>query len=105
MVCVRVVVCVCVVVCVLPVRVRSSLLLSSALHHGLVLAHTESPPLHDAGAFGAGLVLVVRVPLQVLPAQTGLLLIVRLLLLVGHGLPPGAWRGEGRGGRGVGGEG
>ncbi|KAG7243034.1 hypothetical protein INR49_016800 [Caranx melampygus] len=32
----------------------------------------------------------LRVALQVLPAQPRLLFIVRLLLLVGHGLPPGA---------------
>lgn len=80
---------VCVCWCA-PVCVGRSLLLPPALHHGLVLAHSQPPSLHDAGPFGSGFVFVVRVALQVLPAQPGLFLIVRLLLLVGHALPPGA---------------
>lgn len=74
----------------LPVRVCRSLLLSAALHHGLVLAHPQPPSLNDAGPLGSGFVLVVGVALQMLPAQPRLLFVVRLLLLVGHGLPPGA---------------
>lgn len=75
-----------------PVCVGHSLLLPAALHHGLVLAHPQPPSLHNTGPLGPGFVLVVRVALQVLPAEPGLLLIVRLLLLVGHAFPPGAYR-------------
>lgn len=67
--------------------VGGSLFLSAALHHGLVLPHPKPPALHDAGPFRSRLVFVVRVALQVLPTQPRLLLVVRLLLLVGHGLP------------------
>lgn len=75
-----------------PVCVGHSLLLPAALHHGLVLAHPQPAALHDAGPFGPGLVLVVGVALQVLPAEPGLLLVVWLLLLVRHAFPPGACR-------------
>lgn len=71
-----------------PVCVCHSLLLPAAFHHGLVLAHPQPAALHDAGPLGPGLVLVVGVALQVLPAESGLLLVVRLLLLVGHAFPP-----------------
>ncbi len=76
----------------LPVRIGRSLLLPPVLHHGLVFPHPQPPSLHDAGPFGPGFVLVVGVALQMLPAQPCLLFIVRLLLLVGHALPPGAFR-------------
>lgn len=56
-------------------------------HQCLVFANTEPLPFHDAGALGAGLVLVIGILLQVLPTEPGLLLIVGLLLLVGHGFP------------------
>lgn len=64
--------------------VGGSLFLSAAFHHGLVLAYSQPPSLHNAGPLRSGFVLIVRVSLQVLPAQPGLFLIVRLLLLVGH---------------------
>lgn len=79
-----------------PGWVRGALLLPAALHHGFVLAHTQSPAFHNACALRPGFVLVVGVALQVLPAQPGLLLIVRLLLLVRHGLPAWAYRGKDR---------
>lgn len=66
-------------------------ILAPGPHQRLVLAHPQPLALHDAGAFRPWLVLVVRVLLKVLPAQPRLLLIVGLLLLVGHGLPTGAW--------------
>jgi hypothetical protein len=70
---------------------RDGVALASTLapcpHQGLVLAHSQPPALHDTGTLRPWLVLIVRVFLQVLPAQTGLLLVVRLFLLVGHGLP------------------
>lgn len=47
----------------LPVCVGHSLLLSPALHHGLVLAHPQPPSLNNAGPFGPGFVLVVGVAL------------------------------------------
>lgn len=77
-----------------PVCVGHSLLLPAALHHGFVLAHPQPAALHDAGPLGPGLVLVVGVALQMLPAEPCLLLVVWLLLLVGHAFPPGACRHE-----------
>lgn len=74
----------------LPVCVGRSLLLPAVLHHGLVLAHPQPPSLHNAGPFGPGLILVVRVALQMLSAQPRLLFVIRLLLLIGHALPSGA---------------
>lgn len=62
-------------------------LLPSRAHHLLVLADAELLPVDDAGPLGPGLVLVVGVLLQVDLTETGLLLIERLLLLVGHRLP------------------
>lgn len=76
----------------LPVPVGPSLFLPAALHHGLVLAHPQPPSLHYAGPFGSGFVFVIGVALQMLPAQPRLLFVVRLLLLVRHGLPPWAYR-------------
>lgn len=42
---------------------------------------------HQAGAFGPRLVLVVGVFLQMLLAEASLLLVVRLLLQISHGFP------------------
>lgn len=58
-------------------------------HDGLVLADAQLLAVHQAGAFGPWLVLVVGVFFQVLLAEPSLLLVVRLLLQVGHGFP--AW--------------
>lgn len=49
-------------------------------HDGLVLADAQLLAVHQAGALRPGLVLVVRVLLQVLLAEAGLLLIVWLFL-------------------------
>lgn len=62
-------------------------LLSPRPHHLLVLADAQLLAVDDAGALGPGLVLVVGVLLQVDLAEARLLLIVRLFLLVRHGLP------------------
>lgn len=56
-------------------------------HDGLVLADAQLLAVHQAGAFGPRLVLVVGVFFQVLLAEPSLLLIVGLLLQVGHGFP------------------
>ena len=61
--------------------------LSAGPHDGFVLADAQLLSVHQAGAFGPRLVLVVRVFLQVLLAEASLLLVVGLLLQVGHGFP------------------
>lgn len=60
-------------------------------HHLLVLADAQLLAVDDTRALGPRLVLIVGVFLQVDLAQTSLLLVVRLLLLVRHGLPARAW--------------
>lgn len=56
-------------------------------HHLLVLADAQLLAVDDAGALGPGLVLVVGILLQVDLAEPCLLFIIRLFLLVRHGLP------------------
>lgn len=64
-------------------------LLPPVAHDGLVLADAQLLAVHQAGALGPGLVLVVGVLLQVLLAEAGLLLVVWLLLEVRHSFPAG----------------
>lgn len=66
-------------------------LLTSWPHHLLVLSNAQLLAVDDAGSLGPWLVLVVGIFLQMDLAQAGLLLVVRLLLLVGHGFPARAW--------------
>lgn len=61
--------------------------LSTGPHDGLVLSDAKLLAVHQAGAFGPRLVLVVGVFLQMLLAEASLLLVVGLLLQVGHGFP------------------
>lgn len=61
-------------------------------HQCLVFANTKPLPFHNAGAFGAGLVLVIGILLQMLAAEPCLLFIIRLLLLIGHGFPSGSYK-------------
>lgn len=77
---------------VLPYTEVLSHLLSAGPHDGLVLSNTQLLAVHQAGAFGSRLVLVVGVLFQVLLAEASLLLIIGLLLQVGHGFPAGACR-------------
>lgn len=77
---------------VLPYTEVLSHLLSAGPHDGLVLSNTQLLSVHQAGAFGSRLVLVVGVLFQVLLAEASLLLIIGLLLQVGHGFPAGACR-------------
>lgn len=78
------------VLVVLPYTEVLSHLLSAGPHDGLVLSNTQLLAVHQAGAFGSRLVLVVGVLFQVLLAEASLLLIIGLLLQVGHGFPAGA---------------
>lgn len=61
--------------------------LSARPHNGLVLADAQLLAVHQAGALGSRLVLVVWVFFQMLLAEASLLLVVGLLLQVGHGFP------------------
>lgn len=56
-------------------------------HHLLVLADTQLLAVDNAGALGPGLVFVVGILLQMDLAEPCLLFIIRLFLLVRHGLP------------------
>lgn len=62
-------------------------LLTPRAHQLLVLPDAQLLAVDDAGPLGPRLVLVVGIFLQVDLAEAGLLLIVRLLLLIGHGFP------------------
>lgn len=63
-------------------------LLSPWAHHLLVLSNAEFFSVDDAGPLGPRLVFVVWVLLEVELTQTGLFLVVWLLVLVWHRLPP-----------------
>lgn len=56
-------------------------------HDGLVLPDAQLLAVYQARALRPGLVLVIRVLLQVLLAEAGLLFIVWLFLEVGHRFP------------------
>lgn len=71
----------------LPYTEVLSHFLSTGPHDGLVLADAQLLAIHQAGAFGPRLVLVVWVFFQMLFAEASLLLVVGLLLQVGHGFP------------------
>ena len=53
----------------------------------LVLGNFHLFPVHHAAPFGTRSVLVVGVGFQVFPAQSGLLVVVRLLFLTAHRFP------------------
>lgn len=60
-------------------------------HQSLVLRDPHLLAVNDASTLGSRPVAVVRVFLHMQLAQTGLLLIVGLLLGIGHGFPTSAW--------------
>lgn len=62
-------------------------LLPSTLHELFVLADAQLLSVHDACPLGPRSVTVIGMLLHVHLRETGLLLVVRLLLRVGHGLP------------------
>lgn len=62
-------------------------LLTSRTHQLLVLSDSQLLAVDDAGSLRPRFVLVVGIFFQMYLAQAGLLLVVRLLLLVGHGFP------------------
>lgn len=55
-------------------------LLPPVSHDGFVFTNAQLLAIHEAGALWPGLVFVVRILLQVLLAETGLLLIIWLFL-------------------------
>lgn len=71
----------------IPYGEELSHLLPAIPHQLLVFANAQLLAVHNACALGSGLVLVVGIFLQMHLTEPRLLLVIRLLLLVGHGLP------------------
>ena len=63
--------------------------LTLSSHQGFVLTDLKLLAVNDAGSFWAGFVFVIGILLKVGFAETGLFLVVWLLLGVRHGLPFG----------------